>query len=123
MATVRTVTLPDGSTFTMSDWGDYPIWSRAEFAADQAQDVTIFNYLFVGGAKPSCLVACDANADIRVDLSDGIYVLEYLFLGKAEPPPPFKPYCGRIDPNWEQSKQLGCENYPDEACQAWLKLE
>jgi len=41
---VRTVTLPDGSVFTMSDWGDYPLWSRAEMDPDASQDVIIFNY-------------------------------------------------------------------------------
>jgi len=45
MATVRTVTLPDGSTFTMSDWGDYPLFSRAELDANVAQDVLTFNYV------------------------------------------------------------------------------
>jgi len=45
MATVRTVTLPDGSTFTMSDWGDYPLFSRAELDANAAQDVLTFNYV------------------------------------------------------------------------------
>jgi len=45
MATVRTVTLPDGSTFTMSDWGDYPLFSRAEIDRDNAQDVITFNYV------------------------------------------------------------------------------
>ena len=45
MASVRTVTLPDGSTFTMSDWGDYPLWSRAEIDPYSAQDVVIFNYV------------------------------------------------------------------------------
>ena len=45
MATVRTVTLPDGSTFTMSDWGDYPLFSRAELDAANAQDVITFNYV------------------------------------------------------------------------------
>ena len=45
MATVRTVTLPDGSTFTMSDWGDYPLFSRAEIDRNNAQDVITFNYV------------------------------------------------------------------------------
>ncbi len=45
MATVRTVTLPDGSTFTMSDWGDYPLFSRAELDGNTAQDVLTFNYV------------------------------------------------------------------------------
>jgi len=65
MATVRTVTLPDGSTFTMSDWGDYPIWSRAEFDPANAQDVTIFNYLvsqqIPGGATAARATLLDTN--------------------------------------------------------------
>lgn len=65
MATVRTVTLPDGSSFTMSDWGDYPLWSRAEFDPTQSQDVTIFNYTvsqtIPGGASTNRATLLDTN--------------------------------------------------------------
>jgi hypothetical protein len=45
MATVRTVTLPDGSTYTMSDWGDYPLFSRVELDRNTSQDVLCYNYV------------------------------------------------------------------------------
>ena len=42
---IQAITLPTGETFTISDWGDYPIWSRAQMIAAQAQAVTLFNYV------------------------------------------------------------------------------
>ena len=44
MATIRSVSLPTGETYTMSDWGDYPLYSRAQIAVGAVQDITIFNY-------------------------------------------------------------------------------
>lgn len=65
MASVRTVSLPDGSTFTMSDWGDYPLWSRAEIDPYQAQDVIIFNYVqsqtIPGGGSNNRATLVDTN--------------------------------------------------------------
>lgn len=65
MASVRTVTLPDGSTFTMSDWGDYQLFSRAEIAADNSQEVTLFNYVvsqeIPGGASNARATILDTN--------------------------------------------------------------
>lgn len=65
MATVRTVTLPDGSTFTMSDWGAYPLHSRAYIATANAQDVVIFNYVesgvVPGGAQAAPATLLDTN--------------------------------------------------------------
>jgi len=37
-----TIKLPSGQSYTFSDWGDYEIFSRAQFAGDQAQDVILF---------------------------------------------------------------------------------
>jgi len=31
---VRRVVLPDGTVVGMSDWGDYPMWSRATYTVD-----------------------------------------------------------------------------------------
>lgn len=65
MATVRTVTLPDGSTFTMSDWGDYPVWSRAEIDPAASQEILIFNYTasqeIPGGATNARATILDTN--------------------------------------------------------------
>jgi len=65
MASVRTVKLPDGSVFTMSDWGDYPLWSRAEMDPDATQDTIIFNYLqsqtIPGGASNARATLVETN--------------------------------------------------------------
>ena len=70
----------------------------------------MLEYLFLGGTRPSCDEAADANDDGNIDLTDAIYVLEYLFLGGAAPPPPGPPPgpCGD-DP--EGSVDLGCSEY------------
>jgi hypothetical protein len=56
--------------------GDRPVISDAIF---------LFNFLFVGGSRPPCLTACNANGDGALDISDGSYILNFLFLGG--PPP------------------------------------
>jgi len=65
MASVRTVTLPDGATFTMSDWGDYQLTSRAEILNTNAQEVTLFNYTvsqeLPGGASNGRATVMDTN--------------------------------------------------------------
>jgi hypothetical protein len=65
MATIRSVTLPTGETYTMSDWGDYPLYSRAQIQVDQVQDVTIFNYTasqeIPGGAAGVRATIADTN--------------------------------------------------------------
>ncbi len=48
------------------------------------------NFLFIGGRRPPCAEACDANASGApgelFDLSDMVYVLSFLFLGGPAPP-------------------------------------
>jgi hypothetical protein len=48
--------------------------------------IYLFNFLFLGGNPPPCRVACDANGDGEVNISDGSYVLNFLFLGASAPP-------------------------------------
>jgi hypothetical protein len=70
--------------------------------------VFLLVYNFTGGAKPSCLAACDANGDggIRGQLSDALYILNYSFRGGLAPPAPF-PTCG---PSGRESDALlGCD--------------
>ena len=43
-------------------------------------------WLFLGGADPSCLATADANGDGEVNISDPTYTLRYLFLGGADHP-------------------------------------
>jgi hypothetical protein len=54
-----------------------------------ADAVRSFNFLFIGGADPDCLDACDANDDGTLNIADGITVLGFLFLGFDPLPPPF----------------------------------
>ena len=54
-----------------------------------------------------CEVACDANDDDEVDVSDAVYLLDYLFRGLAPPFPPSNS-CG-IDPT---ESPLGCDVSP-----------
>jgi hypothetical protein len=65
MATIKTVTLPDGSTFTMSDWGDYPLHSRAQIDTGHSQDVVVFNYtqsqVIPGGGTAAPATLIDTN--------------------------------------------------------------
>jgi hypothetical protein len=51
--------------------------------------VVVLNFLFIGGIRPLCLDAADANDDGGVNITDAIYILSYLFLGGPRPPPPF----------------------------------
>jgi len=53
--------------------------SDAEFTLD---------YLFVGGAAPTCLDAADANDDGMLNIADPVATLQFLFLGGSELPPP-----------------------------------
>lgn len=65
--------------------------------------VKVLNYLFIGGAEPPCLAACDADASGLLNITDGVYILGFLFLGGPAPPEP-GPQCG-LDPN---PSQIGC---------------
>ena len=65
--------------------------------------IIVLNYLFKGGAPPSCLDAADASDAGRIDVSSPIYLLNYLFVDGPPPPDPF-PICGP-DPTEDG---LGC---------------
>ena len=56
MAVIREITFGDGTVVRITDWGDYPIYSRAlftrsELTAELSQTVYLFNYV-VGGQMP-----------------------------------------------------------------------
>ena len=73
--------------------------------------IYILNFLFLGGAAPSCAESADADNNGAVQLTDGIYILNFLFLGGADTPPPGGFACGP-DPDEEGSPlDSGCENY------------
>ncbi len=47
--------------------------------------IRLLNFLFLGGPKPPCLVACDCNGDGKADISDASCILNFLFLGSGPP--------------------------------------
>ena len=60
-------------------------------AVDIADPVAMVNAIFLpkdSQYRPSCLDACDANDDGRVDLADAVFVLRYLFRDGKPPPAP-----------------------------------
>ena len=60
---------------------------------DLSDPIAILGYAFGPDPEPTCLAACDANADASVGLVDAIGLLATLFSGGFPPPPPF-PECG-----------------------------
>jgi len=61
MAVIRTVTFGDGTPITITDWGDYPLWSRGQMAALQTTDVPLFQYI-EGQQVPGGVVAVGGTA-------------------------------------------------------------
>ena len=53
----------------------------------------ILNFLFLGGATPSCFEACDVDNNGILQLTDGIFMLNFLFLGGEAIPAP-RDRCG-----------------------------
>ena len=54
MAIIREITFGDGTVVRITDWGDYPVWSRAVIDAANFATLTdtfIFNYQ-VGSQMP-----------------------------------------------------------------------
>jgi subtilisin family serine protease len=62
---------------------------------------------FAGVEIELCEVACDANDDNEVDISDAVYLLDHIFGNRAPPLPPYNA-CG-IDPT---EGPLGCDVSP-----------
>lgn len=63
------------------------------------------NWLFLGGVRPGCLPAADANDSREVNIADPIFELNFMFNGGQPPPPPF-PGCGEA-PLYLQCKDAG----------------
>ena len=75
-------------------------------AVDLSDAVSLLDFLFLGGAEPPCLAACDVNVDGQVTgVTDAVALLGGLFLGG---PPPGAPYpdCGTSDAAGDET--LGC---------------
>ena len=89
-------------------------FTRGDINNDQDYNITdpvaVLNYLFIGGATPSCLDAVDVNDDGELNITDGVFSLNFLFLGGPQPSVPY-PGCS-TDPTEDE---LQCETYT--ACQ------
>jgi PKD repeat protein len=67
--------------------------------------IAVLNFLFLGGATPSCRDAADVDDSGSINITDGISLLGFLFLGGAAPPPPTAA-CGE-DPSADALECLG----------------
>jgi len=109
------------STLFVGDGGAYQVilsgrpgvgpFVRGDFDANGDLQLTdaigIFNFLFLGGAAPSCAAAADASAQGEVNLTSGVYILNFLFTGGSAPTAPY-PECGTSETETDES--LGCES-------------
>ncbi len=82
--------------------------ANEDSAVDISDVVRILNYLFGGGATPTCMAANDANGSGSVNIADPVFILNYLFLSGDAPPAPF-PDCGL--PENETAGALSCESF------------
>ncbi|MDE0737981.1 MAG: dockerin type I domain-containing protein, partial [Planctomycetota bacterium] len=84
-----------------------PKYIRGDANADGQVNISdpqsVFGYLFLGRAEPSCRDSADVNADGKLDISDGIRLLQFLFSGGDQPSAPY-PECGRAE-----DSGVGCE--------------
>ena len=81
--------------------------ANGDAAGDISDAVATLNFLFSGGAAPTCDDAADTNDDGHVDISDAVALLGFLFTGAPPPPQPF-PGCG-ADPT--DADGLSCAAY------------
>ena len=66
------------------------------------------NYLFIGGAEPTCQDSADADNNGSLQLTDGVFILMFLFNGGAPPPDPGVE-CG-VDPA-DPADGIACDIY------------
>ena len=94
-----------------------PLFHRGDINGDSSLDITdavgTLDYLFAGGAIPSCIEASDFNNDRIVDISDAVASLNYLFSGGEPPAAPGPPEadCGNDTDAEGSLGDLGCDNY------------
>ena len=94
-----------------------PLFHRGDINGDSSLDISdavgTLDYLFAGGAIPSCLEASDFNNDRIVDISDAVASLNYLFSGGEPPAAPGPPEadCGNDTDAEGSPGDLGCDNY------------
>ncbi|MBI4607072.1 MAG: hypothetical protein HY721_34340 [Planctomycetes bacterium] len=66
--------------------------SNGDGHADLSDAKHTLDWLFLGGKKPGCMEAANANGSAQVNIADPIYLLQFLFSGGPAPPFPF-PFC------------------------------
>ncbi len=71
--------------------------SNSDGGLDLSDAVFTLNYLFLGGAPPTCFKSADSNDDGKLDLSDAVTVLNFMFIGGEQPRDPYSE-CG-LDPS------------------------
>ena len=74
-----------------------------------ADGIAVLQYLFQGGAAPSCLDGCDLDDNGQIGVGDAVGVFNYQFAGGAPPAAPF-PNAG-IDPTTGDG--IGCDGDAD----------
>ena len=79
-------------------------------AVELTDAVFVFNFLFLGGARPPCFAAGDTNLEGQVTLTSGVYLLTFLFLGG---PPPAAPFPGCASSDVASDVTLGCDTAVD----------
>jgi len=83
----------NGFTLEEASAGGVGQFLRADANADGNRDLSdgvfILNFLFVGGATPTCMRAADTNDSGGLDITDGSFIFNHLFLGGPQPPEPF----------------------------------
>jgi hypothetical protein len=94
-----------------------PLFHRGDINGDSSLDISdavgTLDYLFAGGAIPTCLESSDFNNDRIVDISDAVASLNYLFSGGEPPAAPGPPEaaCGNDTDAEGSLGDLGCDNY------------
>ena len=75
-----------------------------------ADGIYLLNFLFQGGAAPTCDDACDSDDDADLAVTDAIYIFNYQFLEGPAPAAPFP--AADLDPT--QGDGLGCNGDADD---------
>ncbi len=77
---------------------------------DLGDAVFLLHYNFLGGRKPDCLAACDADGNGRVigRVTDAIFLLLFLFSDGADIPPPY-PNCGSFTEQPGATSTISCD--------------
>ncbi len=65
---------------------DVPGDANNDGGTNVSDAVYIINYVFTGGAMPTCHEKGDANCDAEINVSDAVWIINYVFVAGAQPP-------------------------------------